>query len=171
MGSIYCSNCKKESSSHLMVCPFCNEVKNKMAAELPKGTKLTGTMGPLGWFVFLSLIVLMMWFSNSCHTDATNNTASKDYAPSVGEEGRISCADVVFVSEDLGTRDELLQAAVAKDTIGENQLVASGRVLFAHNATKVLVLDNGIGRLRVRFLEGKNYGKAGWVDSEAVKRL
>lgn len=67
--------------------------------------------------------------------------------------------------------EELIKAFVAKDKYGQAELMIQGKWFPVENNTKVLVIDRSFARRKVRILEGKHKGRAGWVPMEFVKPL
>jgi hypothetical protein len=65
--------------------------------------------------------------------------------------------------------DEFYGALVAKDDRGRYELELSGRVLMVAANTRVLVLELGFLKDRVRILEGQWAEKVGYVTSDWVK--
>lgn len=89
-----------------------------------------------------------------------------------GTEARIQFGDgqyPAWVSEDEQTYKELVAAVTAKDTVGYNKLLYSGKVFEVATGTKVLVLEPGLERSKVRILEGNNSGRSGWVPRQGVR--
>lgn len=86
------------------------------------------------------------------------------YSKIIGSE-----LDFVLISNDQKSLDDLVEASVAKDTHGINDLIKSGRVFKVYTGTKVLVLDIGIFNTKVRILSGNKTGKSGYVPREFVE--
>lgn len=72
------------------------------------------------------------------------------------------------VNEDA--QDAMFKALRAKDEIGWNALVISGRILLIEPETRALVLDSRWGSYEVRLLTGRHIGRIAWVAEEAVKK-
>jgi len=99
--------------------------------------------------------------------------ATPESSVSVGKEGRLysegSLDLPVAVSEQA--LEETVQAFVSKDKYGQAELMIQGKWFPVENNTKVLVIDRSFARRKVRILEGKHKGRAGWVPMEFVKPL
>lgn len=63
---------------------------------------------------------------------------------------------------------ELTKAAVAKDYLGMADLEVRGRIFGVDQGTRVLPIDSGFAKTKVRILEGKGLGRSGWVPYEFV---
>lgn len=70
--------------------------------------------------------------------------------------------------------DQLIKALLANDTQGIIELVEQGKVFGVSNGTRVFVIDSGIGKRKVRILQGlrpvdqDKIGRTGWVVKEQV---
>jgi len=89
-----------------------------------------------------------------------------------GEEGILYTDGTghLYLSVDEKAFDAYSDAAVAKDMIGINELIRSGRLIPIIEGTHILVLDIGFFKTKVRVLEGRHKGEAGWVPDEWVKK-
>jgi hypothetical protein len=90
---------------------------------------------------------------------------------SVGEEGRIYVASLrtVTVAVDEDAYSELDKVFIAKDEYGYKRLELRGKIFSVENDTRVLILENSLAKVRVRFLEGKKQGLDGWIPREWLK--
>ena len=61
------------------------------------------------------------------------------------------------------------KAIRAGDTIGQQELIDSERVVLIEQHTKVLIIDSTLSAYRVRILTGAHANHAVWVACEAVK--
>ncbi|MBA7670164.1 hypothetical protein ES703_78308 [subsurface metagenome] len=90
-----------------------------------------------------------------------------------GERGYLhSGVGQVVLGVDKKTLKEMNAAVIAKDTFGLDKLIKSGRIFTVPDGTKILMLDSGWSFLveKVRILDGKYRGKAGWVPYERVRK-
>jgi hypothetical protein len=79
--------------------------------------------------------------------------------------------DETPVAVDEQALEQTLKSVLARDSIGINQLVASGNVVFARSETPILLLDRRDFNIRqstypasqVRLLAGRQFAKSGWV--------
>jgi len=121
---------------------------------------------PLSVLGLLSLLSVMS-SSNSCST-------SNDSMASQGDKAvvRSSGSGKIWVAVDEKSLGEYSEAALAKDKIGFQQLVTSGRLYSVDDGTtEVLVLKTTFTRSKVRIMSGPHQGRVGWVPKEwAVKR-
>jgi hypothetical protein len=127
---------------------------------------------------FIGLIALVVIISSvsSPNSPANQNSQSQAQAEpstpkkvrSAGDEGIIYVDGLqsitVAVDEDAYT--ELDKVFQAKDQYGYNQLQAQGKIFKVPNRTRVLLLENGFLRLKVRILEGLKKGYAGIIPRE-----
>jgi hypothetical protein len=89
----------------------------------------------------------------------------------VGDEGRLHVDNLstVTVAVDEDAYSELDRVFIAKDEYGYNRLELKGKIFSVENDIKVLVLENGFAKVRVRFLEGKRKGADGWIPREWLR--
>lgn len=110
-------------------------------------------------------------FITGSNQASSGNSSGASGSVSIGESGHLSVGNsTVFVAVDEEAFDELVDAAVAKDEYGFQDLMLSGRVFAVSDGTSVRVLDLGLFKTRVRILEGPMEGESGWVPSEWVGR-
>jgi hypothetical protein len=76
----------------------------------------------------------------------------------LSEKGR-----TVLLGGDQFAYEELQKSLIAGDTDGAVELIRLDRAFGVDRPVKVLVIDRSPLSVRVRILEGKNRGKAGWV--------
>lgn len=91
---------------------------------------------------------------------------------SVGSEVRIvpnSGAERMPLAVDPQAMDDLSKAAVAKDTVGWNEVIRAGRAFWVDRGARVLVLEQGWETTRVRLLDGPQAGRAGWLISDNLR--
>ena len=87
----------------------------------------------------------------------------------VGSEARISAPGSdkeVLVAIDVKALEELTNSFIAKDWHGVGEVYVSGRAFPVDNLTRVLIIDSGFGKRKIRILEGKQNGRAGWLPGE-----
>jgi hypothetical protein len=65
--------------------------------------------------------------------------------------------------------ERFLKASARNDRHEHGLLFLSGELVLVDNGTRVLVLERGFGKHRVRVLEGDEEGFSGWVPREWVK--
>ncbi len=107
-------------------------------------------------------------------SDVTNSKkrGGSSYIPSVGSIARLdNGASHTLAGADKEAWDELARAVAAKDDIGWNLLILSGRALLVERGTRVRVLQiKGWSReAEVRILEGKYVVRKAWVSTEFLK--
>lgn len=125
---------------------------------------------PLVVVVLFGIMAFILYQEHCAGSKKLEVAATPDAAPTpakveIGAElylkGNSATAPVAL---DKNSFYEFEKALEAKDYIGLNELMES-KVLIINNGTKVLVIDrDGYGALKVRILEGKHIGKAGWTD-------
>lgn len=122
------------------------------------------SLSVLGLLLLLSVVSL----SNGCSTSSNDSIAIQ------GDKAvlRSSGSGKIWVAVDEKALDEYSEAALAKDNIGFQQLVTSGRLYSVDDGTtEALVLKTTFTRSKVRIMSGLHQGRVGWVPREwAVKR-
>ena len=121
-----------------------------------------GCLGCLGVFILLVVIFSIQ----SAFTPDQPKTGL-----SMGEKGIVICGNepTVFLAIDISSQDAFTKAAIAKDYIGMQRLVSTGRVFEVPANTRVLVIDRKTFIRQVRVLEGPQAGRAGWLPMEWIK--
>ena len=84
----------------------------------------------------------------------------------IGEEGHLR--NGAAVAADPLTLENWTKALQANDKYGLAHLGGEGRVFWVGPGTRVLVIDKDSQGIRVRLLDGKKVGEAGWVASGDV---
>lgn len=127
--------------------------------------------GLIGFAVVAVIFVAILGTCIGALSGPPDETATTTYV-GVGDEGLLfseSASPYVCVTEE--TLDKLIDASVANDEIGFNQIFTSGAVFAVAQNTKVLVIDKKLGKCKVRILEGPHYTEIGWVITELVKPI
>ncbi len=83
---------------------------------------------------------------------------------------------IVAIGISEAAFDEFLDAEVAKDKEGHAQMLMMGTIFAVKNGTKVRLIDvggvkYGVMKVKIRVLEGKMRGRAGYVSKEEIKPL
>lgn len=141
------------------------QTRKEIEAEKTKGRSPSrACLGIILITIVLTMIPVVLCVSSD------GKTATESY-PSVGSEARlyVEGEGPIMVAVDEGAYDELIDVVIAKDNIGLMNLMLAGKVFNVQNNTKVLVIDIGRFRTKVRILEGENWGMAGWVPYEFVR--
>jgi hypothetical protein len=87
----------------------------------------------------------------------------------VGQTGYIDASsDKIPICETPEDYSEFRKTIDANDTHGLAQMMLAGKIVFIPKGTKVLVIDYKSYLSRVRILEGKYTGAAGWTPFERV---
>lgn len=133
-------------------------------------------------FMAIIIIVFVAFSGHGSSTSSTPSptaTASTPVSPSsttlvnIGEKGHLveNGDSNVIVAASSTAFDKNLNASVAHDTIGTQQLLSTGELFMVKANTQVLMLGHeGLGVAHVRILEGDYHGKEGWIPSEwAIK--
>ncbi|MHB1167005.1 MAG: hypothetical protein ACYC0N_00505 [Carboxydocellales bacterium] len=117
--------------------------------------------------------------SNSSNTDSSNSTSSNtEYNSNNTNDISSNYTDTIslyFGGEDILvgiTKDALSEAINCisnKDEYGFRELVLSGQIYTVPSKTKAKVIDRSWTMNKVRILEGKHTGEAGWVIMESTK--
>lgn len=102
---------------------------------------------------------------------ATSVATLRPAMPIVGQEAHVWTDGLpeIHLSVDRAARDEWNKSVVANDIIGIRQLIARGRAFPVSDGTRVLVLEQDWFDARVRILEGRQSGRAGWLAHENVR--
>ena len=116
-------------------------------------------------FCLLTIAVLII----GCYTTSTSSKPRLE----VGEGGIIACGgSICAIAASEQAWREHRKAMRANDTYGGAALMMSGQLFTVEKGTKALVIDyNPATALsRVRILEGKGIGLAGWVPYENITK-
>ena len=89
----------------------------------------------------------------------------------IGQTAFVWVADdpEVLIAVDEESYEALGKAFLAKDWVGIQQLSTQNSIFSVPRNTKVLVIDSGFGKRKVRILEGEYSGQAGWITMEFLK--
>jgi hypothetical protein len=142
------------------------------AEEAAKGMTSCMKLASIGCLAIIAigLIIGAITFLTS-RTSSKSTTSSSFSSPRIGLEARlyVEGAQSVYIAIDEKAFDEFTDAGIAKDKIGIANLIMTGRIFSVDNNTKALVIDKTFTKTKVRVLEGKNIGMAGWVAHKFVK--
>ena len=185
MALIKCRECGREISSKSAACPGCG------APVKPKTNVAAGCLATVGIVVLIGILSQ----KHSSTAPGGSSTSQSSYSvgspprsvttpsptPSrqivhTGEIGvlRAGSSSTVILGSDKGANEELTKMAVNHDQEGFGMMLLSGRAFAVPTGTKVRVLDTiftfGIlpTSLHVRVVEGKYYGRDGFVPFEWV---
>jgi hypothetical protein len=89
-----------------------------------------------------------------------------------GETGRLVCSgtsNAVGLGVTKDDCDALVEAQTANDQYGIRELLITHRVYAIPCSTRVLVLDEGFTRDKVRIVDGEYAGRAGWIVHGAAR--
>ncbi|HYE76032.1 MAG TPA: hypothetical protein VEF04_21985 [Blastocatellia bacterium] len=111
-------------------------------------------------------------------TAAASNESTETDSAKVGEEAvlRFGTSDVVFLATDEASFQILSKSIASGDTYGMIELAANGKGFGVGQDTKVLIIDSGVGKRKVRILSSSRkidqdkIGLSGWTFAEAVVR-
>lgn len=143
------------------------QARKEIEAGKTKGKSPSRTcLGVILFTIILAMIAVVLCVSSD------GKTTTESY-PSVGSEAILSVegSGPITVAIDEEAVEEIINALIAKDNIGLMNLVLAGKVFYVQNSTKVLILDVNYSRaiVKIRILEGDNWGMAGWVPYEFVR--
>jgi hypothetical protein len=87
----------------------------------------------------------------------------------IGQEGHLrSGSSTMLVARDKASFDAIVDASVAHDEFGAQELLLSGKIFVVSAGTKVRVLASSFPSKQVRILDGPMTGESGWVPTEWV---
>lgn len=138
------------------------------------------------WSIFLALMAVGIVVSslNDASSTASNPSPAPQQAVAeeskqeerkvrVGEEGILNmhkdvadCSGIVVVAKTEETHDEIVKASVANDTYAIAEMIAKDRAFSVPACSKVLVIDQGFGKRKIRVVDT---GQSGWVSMEFVR--
>ncbi len=147
------------------------KIEKEKEEERNRPAKPVNIPYPVVWLIIIGLIVFFVVLVIHPPSDAPPTRPDELPSGMIGAEARLQLGDgqyPAWVSKNKQTYKELMAAVTAHDTIGYNKLLYSGRIFSAITGTKVLVLESGLERTKVRILEGNNYGRSDWVPRQAV---
>jgi hypothetical protein len=185
MALIECRECGRGISSKSTACPGCG------APVKPKTNVAAGCLATVGIVVLIGILSSLSQKHSSTAPGGTSQSSRPTASPSflttssptpsrqivhTGEIGvlRAGSSSTVILGSDKGANEELTKMAVNHDQEGFGMMLLSGRAFAVPAGTKVRVLDTiftfGIlpTSLHVRVVEGKYYGRDGFVPFEWV---
>jgi len=90
---------------------------------------------------------------------------------SIGDNGIVdSGGNIAIICLDQSTHDDYVNALISDDKIGIVALAIAGKAFPVDSGTRVKVIDLESGKRKVRIMEGKYSGRAGWVSKEIVRK-
>jgi hypothetical protein len=75
-----------------------------------------------------------------------------------------------LIASDEDSFEELGKIATANDKIGAERLVLSGRAFIEDGHVEVLIIETKSNTARIRILEGRNYGRDGWIYTKFLSK-
>jgi len=109
--------------------------------------------------IFLLLVVLLL----SC--------GQTQERISIGDNGIVdSGGNIAIICLDQATHNDYINAIMANDKIGIVALALAGKAFPVDSGTRVKVIDLELGKRKVRIMEGKYSGRAGWVSKEILRK-
>jgi hypothetical protein len=151
-------------------CKFCAMMIPKEASICPHCRKRQGT----SLFVWLLTGFFILVGLGMCVNMGSNKGGiSSPPSVSVGQRGLLSTngGELIGVAATEPAFEEFMKARSSGDNDSTVRLLASGLVFTTKNPTKVLVIDVGTFKRKVRILEGDKKGFAGWVPYEWVRPI
>jgi hypothetical protein len=129
---------------------------------------LIGCLGFLAFFIFFVVIILVI-VPDGEYTDISNYGSVGDdvvlnYNDDIG-----NCDGQLLIGLTEEALDESIKAAVADDSFGQFELVASGQAFMLPNCTIAKVIDRSFGKSEVRIMEGDYLGQSGWIPYEFAR--
>jgi len=91
--------------------------------------------------------------------------------PTIGEQGflRMPGDDYCIIAVSEAALDRAIDTAIAKDEWGWRELARDHQLFLVPSGTRILVLDyGGLGKRKIRVVEGNWEGRAGWVVAEHI---
>jgi hypothetical protein len=120
--------------------------------------------------LLLRVIGSIVNLASGTSSSARSPAAHSSYV-GVGSEGRLfirgNGALSVGVTEEAF--NEMNTAISVSDSVGYRTILLAGRAFIVQEGTRVLVIERGLFRAKVRILDGTQKDRAGWVASEWVK--
>ena len=178
---VKCPFCKAGIPADALKCSHCTadltEQKSQMEIERQiREIKKRGiVVGVISVILVISFFGLIGWISLSTPATPSQQQITK---LQIGDEGFLKVGDdpnqVVFLATDLDAFNELLKIIRAKDEYGLLTLGLQGRAFGVTNGTKVKIIDTGLGKRRVRIIQGikpideDKVGLSGWIPKEWV---
>ncbi|MFZ2189364.1 MAG: hypothetical protein WA057_02300 [Candidatus Magasanikiibacteriota bacterium] len=165
-----CQFCAEEVQDEAIVCKHCGKELNKQAV---KKKEYNWTFRKISCAVILVPVVLIfvITMAGGCNNSKSTPTDSALSNVGVGQEGFLRTSDTgadVLLATSEKSFDDLINASVAKDTIGMAQIVLNGNAFYIPYNTKVLVIESSFAKRKVRILEGEKVGETGWIPYEFV---
>lgn len=165
-----CPGCKQIIIKWERVCPYC---KTKFPL-VSRPVKLLLLLMAIGFGILLTFVSSNVNRTSQPQTQIkTDGAATPAASARPGEEGSLSGTSGVLtpVAISEATLSDFLRSNRVGDKDGIVQMIVAGRIFTVENGTRVLVIDYGKGMFvrKIRILEGKMKGQAGFVPMEWVK--
>jgi hypothetical protein len=167
-----CKYCKSEIPKDAQICPHCR----KRVAMGTGGKIVAGIFG----FVVLVAVIGSVAGSNSSSSSSPGSSSQTAPAPTpteaslaVGDTGYLyeggSLTQKIEVSTTKDNMGQLIQLAIADDTLGMAKMVLDGQAFIADPGTQVRVIDISFpDAYEVRIMSGQNYSQSGWLPGEFI---
>jgi lipopolysaccharide export LptBFGC system permease protein LptF len=130
----------------------------------------------LAFGVLLLICFLIVTISNKLRPNESRQTSASAQSgastvKSVGDEGKLHAGNLstVTIAVDEAAYSQLDDVLIAKDEYGYQQLQLRGKIFSVENDARVLILENGFAKVRVRFLDGTKKGRDGWIPREWLR--
>jgi hypothetical protein len=124
--------------------------------------------GCLRIFLVMAAVVIAIGAVGSLIDDKPGKVA-QEAAPA---KCRIVCDDTsheTVLAITKADRDAMVEASMAHDTYGLEELLLTKRIYLIPCGTTVLILDDGWSADKVRIVDGEYAGLAGWIKHGAAK--
>lgn len=136
--------------------------------ETDPGVRKAVVIGLSGSVVAIVLIVLVALQARP--TKPSGSVPLTPHSVGIGETGVLSKGDgeIVPLGATKVDFDQMTKTLLAKDDVGWNELVTSGRVIGVDHGTRVRVIDRGLYWRQVRVMEGTYKDRSGYLPVEWV---
>ncbi|TFZ82127.1 hypothetical protein [Candidatus Macondimonas diazotrophica] len=157
-------------------CKKCgNEVRYGAAAR-PKCAGKVKSLSMIYGTIVLGVFILAMFIGVSSGTKSkvsvgtpVSGAPSEVFHP--GDDVLLVVSEgVVLLADNEQAYGAFMKLAIAKDYLGMAQMEASGSLFSVPSGTKARIIDRGFERRLVRIMEGKHFGRSGWVVLSLLKK-
>lgn len=121
-------------------------------------------------FIFIIVILFIFLVNSTLNSERDDNEKKSETTSNIGRKYELyNGGSSIPVASNLESFKKMIDSSVSNDIIGYTNLKSSGQLFNVESGTDVLILDSKINKRQVRILEGKYYGKSGWVPYEWVR--
>lgn len=160
-----CPQCQTEIPLDAKKCQHCQSDFRSWSARHKIMTGLLILM--LGFVTFC--VMLLSIEKDKIAPRINRNSPSNSSSLSIGDIGYLqSSSGSLLVAFNKRDQEEIIRLATIQDSLGISKMILDGWVMLIDSGIQVRVIDKDLSYMKVRIMEGKFYGEAGWVPGDSV---